>query len=161
MTMAQPVTEDQAVQVIAGRYGQAVAADFRAWLDKARKKDPKASISALTAAWIVGYVVAANTGKLANFLTGGTAVVTNNGQTVSTSSGTGVPQAAAQAAETAVINNPLAAIGDFFARLTNPHTWLRVGEFAVGGIFLVIGLNALLHNPIGKVAKAVPKVVPI
>lgn len=61
-------------------------------------------------------------------------------------------------------SNPLgglAAIGDFFARLTNPHTWLRVAEFAVGGIFLVIGLNALLHNPIGKAAKAAPKVVPI
>jgi hypothetical protein len=61
-------------------------------------------------------------------------------------------------------SNPLAglaSIGDFFSRLTSPHTWLRVAEFVVGGIFLVLGLNALLHNPIGKAAKAAPKVVPI
>lgn len=55
----------------------------------------------------------------------------------------------------------LAAVGDFFTRLTQAHTWLRVAEFVVGGIFLVIGLNAILHNPAGKAAGAIPKVVPV
>jgi len=46
------------------------------------------------------------------------------------------------------------AVPDFLARLSNPHTWLRVAEAVVGIAFLIIGLNALLHNPAGKVAKA-------
>lgn len=61
------------------------------------------------------------------------------------------------------IPNPLsgvAAIGDFFSRLTNPHTWLRVAEGLVGVAFLVIGLNALLHNPAGKAAALAAKVRP-
>jgi hypothetical protein len=58
------------------------------------------------------------------------------------------------------ISNPLAAIGDFFSRLTNPHTWLRVAEGLVGVAFLIIGLNALLHHPAGKVAKLAAKVRP-
>jgi len=49
-------------------------------------------------------------------------------------------------------------VADFLTRLVNPHTWLRVGEFVVGAIFLVIGLNALLHNPAGKVAGVAAKV---
>jgi len=52
-----------------------------------------------------------------------------------------------------VISNPLAAIGDFFSRLTSPHTWLRVAEGLVGIAFLIVGLNALLKNPAGKAAR--------
>lgn len=59
------------------------------------------------------------------------------------------------------IGGALAGIADFFHRLTEAHTWLRVAEFLVGGAFLVIGLNHLLGNPAGKVARSVPKVVPI
>lgn len=54
------------------------------------------------------------------------------------------------------IGGALASIGDFFSRLTNPHTWLRVAEVVVGAAFLIVGLNALLHNPVGKVAGATP-----
>ena len=53
------------------------------------------------------------------------------------------------------------AVPEFLSRLQNPHTWLRVAEVIVGVSFLIIGLNALLHNPAGKVVKAMPKVVPI
>lgn len=53
------------------------------------------------------------------------------------------------------------SVASFLSRLTNPHLWLRVAEFLVGAAFLIIGLNALLHNPAGKVARAVPKVVPV
>jgi hypothetical protein len=52
--------------------------------------------------------------------------------------------------------NPLSAVGDFLSRLTNPHTWLRVAEVVVGVAFLIVGLNALLHNPAGKVAGMAP-----
>jgi hypothetical protein len=38
------------------------------------------------------------------------------------------------------------AIGDFFQRLTEPSTWIRVAEFAAGGILLYIGGNALLRD---------------
>ena len=41
------------------------------------------------------------------------------------------------------------------------HFALRLAEAVVGIAFLIIGLNALLHNPAGKVAKAMPKVVPV
>jgi hypothetical protein len=47
------------------------------------------------------------------------------------------------------VGNPLTgvnAIGDFFTRLTEPHTWVRVGEFIAGGIILWVGLNALLRG---------------
>lgn len=43
--------------------------------------------------------------------------------------------------------NPLsgvAAIGDFFSRLTNPNTWIRVGEFAAGALILYVGLKAIV-----------------
>ena len=47
------------------------------------------------------------------------------------------------------IPNPLngvQAIGDFFSRLTQANTWLRVGEVVAGLMLLYIGLNALSRN---------------
>lgn len=40
----------------------------------------------------------------------------------------------------------LAAVGDFFNRLTQGNTWLRVGEVAAGLILLYMGLNAAFRN---------------
>jgi hypothetical protein len=54
----------------------------------------------------------------------------------------------AQSASSAV-GNPLAgvaAIGDFFNRLTEGNTWLRVGEVTVGLLILYIGLNAVMKG---------------
>jgi hypothetical protein len=49
----------------------------------------------------------------------------------------------------------LAAIGDFFSRLSNPNTWARVGEVAIGGLLLGIGVYALVSNTeTGKAAKS-------
>jgi hypothetical protein len=48
-------------------------------------------------------------------------------------------------------------VAGFLSRLSNPHTWLRVAEAVVGIAFLIIGLNALLHNPAGKVAGVAAK----
>jgi hypothetical protein len=47
------------------------------------------------------------------------------------------------------ISNPLggvAAIGDFFNRLTQPNTWIRVGEVLAGLVLIWIGLNALTKD---------------
>jgi hypothetical protein len=40
----------------------------------------------------------------------------------------------------------LAAIGDFFNRLTEPQTWLRVGEVAAGLLLLYLGLQAAFRG---------------
>jgi hypothetical protein len=54
----------------------------------------------------------------------------------------------------------LAAIGDFFSRLTQANTWLRVAEGALGIILIAIGLARLTHavpvaTQIAKTAGAV------
>jgi hypothetical protein len=38
------------------------------------------------------------------------------------------------------------AVGDFFSRLTQKNTWLRVGEVLAGLILLYVGLNALAKD---------------
>lgn len=40
------------------------------------------------------------------------------------------------------------AIGDFFTRLEDPHTWTRIGEFIGGAILLIVALNALTRGPV-------------
>jgi hypothetical protein len=40
----------------------------------------------------------------------------------------------------------IAAIGDFFNRLTQGNTWLRVGEVIAGLLLLYLGANALFRN---------------
>lgn len=42
----------------------------------------------------------------------------------------------------------LAAIGDFFARLGQPNTWIRAGEVVLGLILIAVGL--------ARITKAVP-----
>lgn len=40
----------------------------------------------------------------------------------------------------------IADVGDFFHRLTEPQTWTRVGEVALGGILVYAGIRALTHG---------------
>lgn len=58
----------------------------------------------------------------------------------------------------------LAAIGDFFARLTQKNTWVRVGEVVIGLVLVAIGVNAMFKGaPLKAVTGAagtVGKVVP-
>lgn len=51
----------------------------------------------------------------------------------------------------------LAAIGDFFARLSEANTWLRIGEGLLGVILIAVGVARLTHAvPIAtKIAGAV------
>ena len=65
-----------------------------------------------------------------------------------------------QALSHALQNGPLsglAAIGDFFQRLSQGATWVRVGEVVLGLIFLAVGVARITHAvPIAtKVAKTV------
>lgn len=62
--------------------------------------------------------------------------------------------------------NPLTglnAIGDLAQRLTQPHTWVRVGEAIAGGLLLFIALQALTRGTAvgevtGKTARIAKKV---
>jgi len=40
----------------------------------------------------------------------------------------------------------IAAVGDFFNRLTQANTWIRVGEVLAGLLLLYIGVNALMRG---------------
>jgi hypothetical protein len=88
---------------------------------------------------------------------------------------TGSSSATTAGLQAAGIPNPLgglAAIGDFFNRLTQANTWLRVGEVVVGLMLLYVGLNALSKDTaVGNalqsaaqntknVAKKIPLAVP-
>lgn len=63
-----------------------------------------------------------------------------------------------QAAASATGLGGLAAIGDFFARLGQPNTWLRVAEVLTGIVLLAVALNKVLGNPAGKTATLAAKV---
>lgn len=69
------------------------------------------------------------------------------------------------------IPNPLGginAVGDFFNRLTQANTWVRVGEVAAGILLVYLGLNATMKGTAAGnavqsatgVAKKVAEVVP-
>jgi hypothetical protein len=49
------------------------------------------------------------------------------------------------------------AIGDFFQRLTQPATWARVGEVALGGILVYVAVRALAHGAPSSAAKPVTR----
>jgi hypothetical protein len=54
--------------------------------------------------------------------------------------------------------DPLQAIGDFFHRLTEEQTWIRVGEAVAGGVLLFIGVKALAQGtPASTAAKTVTR----
>src|SRR5271170_4504941 len=72
----------------------------------------------------------------------------------------GNPQAIQQATSvgtSTAVTNPLdylKDIGNFFDKLSDPHTWLRLAEFAVGGMLLYLGLKTAFQGTgVGNVAK--------
>lgn len=78
------------------------------------------------------------------------------GNAAGTAGALGTVQNAAGAASGAVSNlGGLSAIGDFFNRLTQSNTWLRVGEVVVGVLILYIGLKATTaQTPVGNAVKS-------
>lgn len=70
-----------------------------------------------------------------------------------TPSGTNPLTTGQQAAKSANLGG-LAAIGDFFNRLTEPNTWLRVGEVIAGLLLVYLGLKATMSGTaVGNVVK--------
>jgi hypothetical protein len=73
-----------------------------------------------------------------------------------------IPGAAATGAENALANiNPLSYLGniaDFFHRLTEGSTWLRVGEVLAGAMLIYVGIHASLQGsgsgPLGKAGRS-------
>lgn len=56
-------------------------------------------------------------------------------------------------------NSAVQGIGsdlDFITRLTSKNLWIRVGEFAVGGILIYVGLKAAFPSTVSAVT-SVPK----
>lgn len=56
------------------------------------------------------------------------------------------------------VQNPIKSVEEFLTLLSNKNLWIRVAEFGLGGVFIAVGLNAVLRP--GKslssgVAKAV------
>jgi hypothetical protein len=79
------------------------------------------------------------------------------GTAPTTSVATGVANAATQ--ETGVSLTGLAAIGDFFGRLTEGATWIRVLELVLGVGLVMVGLaHAAAGTPAGRAAKHVAAV---
>lgn len=57
-----------------------------------------------------------------------------------------LPASAGQAVSNAANIGGIQAVGDFFNRLTQANTWIRVGEVVAGLIVLYVALNALMRN---------------
>lgn len=55
------------------------------------------------------------------------------------------------------VQNPIVSLEQFLTLLTSKNLWLRVAEFSIGTLVLVVGLNAILRpgRPI-----SIPKVLP-
>lgn len=47
------------------------------------------------------------------------------------------------------------AVGDFAARLTEPNTWLRVAEVAIGAVLLFVAVKAMFPGAVGTVTAPV------
>lgn len=51
------------------------------------------------------------------------------------------------------VSDPLTSVTDFLKLLTNKNTWIRVGEFAIGGILLAVGISHLAGTSVTGIAK--------
>lgn len=49
-------------------------------------------------------------------------------------------------------------IGDFFSKLGNSNTWIRVGKVVIGAALIIVGISHMtgMDNAAGKVARKVP-----
>lgn len=53
------------------------------------------------------------------------------------------------------VTSTVQSVGQFLGNLANPNLWVRVGEFAIGGILLGIAINGILKNPAGRAASSI------
>lgn len=117
---------------------------------KANPKQLADSVLSLETAQGLGKNLSSATGQLGSFLT---AAEKATAQTDFNT--TGVPNSVLNGA--GGLLSGLAAIGDFFARLTEANTWLRVGEVTLGVILISIGIAKMTNAvPVAtKIAKTV------
>lgn len=106
-------TEARAVGIVAAKYGVKAGAAFRKWYDAARKKDPAITPNQATTAWVAAYVLGKG--------------ISATGQLV----GSGVPKAAASAAESVAPGG------------SSPACALHVPAFGPFGGWCVISRTAL------------------
>lgn len=66
-------------------------------------------------------------------------------------------QANAQASPALESGPSLPSLEKFFSTLTQANTWLRVGEFAFGGILVYVGLKAMFPNAVNAVTSPAKK----
>lgn len=52
--------------------------------------------------------------------------------------------------------SPLEAVGDFVGMLGQSSTWFRVGKVVIGGVFVIIGVGALVASGGRTIARATP-----
>ena len=144
-------SEAVTVAVVQQKYGAQVGGYFKQWYDAARKKDPGITPNQAAVTFVAGYAVAKGTGRLAAFLTGGTANISaGNINLGSVSQGPGVAQAAAKAAESLYPSSPGGSssacalhIPGFSAGPVNWGGWCVISKTAlrafVGGSLMVAG----------------------
>lgn len=137
------------VIVIQENLGTAKAAAFRAWYTLAWKADPNLTPDQAVGIWYSGSTLQEGVGGAATLL----------GQ---------VPQAATTAltntsAVKAVdaVSNPLdwlSNIADFFSRLSQANTWIRIAEFGLGGALILVGVAHMAKGTqVGQTAAKVAK----
>ena len=153
-------TFNETVGIVTQKEGAQTGQAFETWYTNVWNKDPAITPNQAVAVFLLGYGVAKATGKLASFLSGSTYIVSSgNTPLASGSEGPGVAQAAAQAASNIhlpSVSNPLdflSNIADFFSRLTQANTWIRIAEFALGGALILVGVAHMAKGtPAGQAA---------
>lgn len=81
-----------------------------------------------------------------------------------TNAGITPQRVASTAAQEAGVSNPLdflGEIGDFFTRLTQGNTWIRIAKVLVGGVLVLVGLSHIsgADNAVANTARKVPVIV--
>lgn len=156
-------TEARAVTLVAQKYGQAFANQFKTWYDAARLQDPNITPTTAVLVFVVGDTTAQGIAKTANFLTGSPANVTSGGGAqpsvdLGTQSGSiGVIQAAVNAAGS--LNNGwlgfVIALEQIWAGLTDGKMWRSLGWLLLGTLLIVVGA-ALWAGMSGKLPPVIP-----
>lgn len=71
----------------------------------------------------------------------------------------GIGNATKNSGITSAVAGPLsgiAAVGDFFSRLTQANAWIRIGEVLIGILLITVGIASITGA-----AGAIPKVIPV
>lgn len=94
----------------------------------------------------------------AELLTGAISNVTGSTTNVFSGVASGAAKGAEQASKSlSTITNPLDWLkypADFLHRLTEASTWIRVGEFIVGGMLIYVGIKAVVSPGVSSAAKS-------